>query len=261
MKDLIKPLMLQQVVHIRVRRSTPFFPQHLRCRRVIFIADDILISFSLLWISSWLYPCTQTRFNSQLNRVTHRCCSSPDSIESFDRSFIISIEHYYSSFQLPGLYSSGAFVFSWDNRNSRRELEEVASVWITEVYRGRQLPSEKLKVVCRKVYPCHKRRRAPYLCILLQCLHCDHLWMSEFVETAGRLRLDSASRPMSYMIADYYCVVIIAVSGVASHSVAHRQCLIWAPVWLWDKHHASIAKERDKIATVTVAIDHVCAVR
>ena len=47
----------------------------------------------------------QTRFNSQLNRVTHRCCSSPDSFERFDRSFIISIEHYYSSFQLPGLCS------------------------------------------------------------------------------------------------------------------------------------------------------------
>ena len=34
--------------------------------------------------------------------------------------------------------------------------------------------------------------------------------MSEFVETAGRLRLDSASiGPMAYMIADYHCILII----------------------------------------------------
>ena len=59
------------------------------------------------------------------------------------------------SFQLPCLCGSGAYVFSSGNRNSRRELGEVASAWITEVYRGRanrgrHLPSEKLTVVCRK---------------------------------------------------------------------------------------------------------------
>ena len=37
--------------------------------------------------------------------MTHRYCSSPDSFESFERSFIMSIENYYSSFQLPGLCS------------------------------------------------------------------------------------------------------------------------------------------------------------
>ena len=29
--------------------------------------------------------------------------------------------------------------------------------------RGRHLPSEKLKVVCRKVYPCHKRRPSVFV--------------------------------------------------------------------------------------------------
>ena len=61
----------------------------------------------------------------------------------------------FFSFQLPGLYGSGAYVFSSGNRNSRIDLGEVASAWITEVYggranRGRHLPSEKVKVVCRK---------------------------------------------------------------------------------------------------------------
>ena len=32
-----------------------FVPQHLRCRRVIFIADDSFVSFSLLWVFS--YDC------------------------------------------------------------------------------------------------------------------------------------------------------------------------------------------------------------
>ena len=69
------------------------------------LSMTMLISFYLLWIFWWLYSCRQTRLNSQLNRVTHRC--------------------------------SGAYVFSSDNCNSRRERGEVASAWITEMYRGR----------------------------------------------------------------------------------------------------------------------------
>ena len=62
----------------------------------------------------------------------------------------------FFSLELPGLCGSGAYVFSSGTRNSRRDLEEVASAWITGVYRGRanrgrHIPSEKLKVVCRKV--------------------------------------------------------------------------------------------------------------
>ena len=61
----------------------------------------------------------------------------------------------FFSFQLPGLCGSGAYVFSSGNRSSRRSWGEMASAWITEVYRGRanrgrHLPSEKLIVVCRK---------------------------------------------------------------------------------------------------------------
>ena len=62
--------------------------------------------------------------------------------------------YLFFSFKLPGLCGSGAYVFSSGTRNSRGDLEEVASAWITEVYRGRanrgrHIPSEKLKVVCR----------------------------------------------------------------------------------------------------------------
>ena len=53
----------------------------------------------------------------------------------------------FFSFQLPGLCGSGAYVFSSGNRNSRRELVEV---YRGRANRGRHLPSEKLKVVCRK---------------------------------------------------------------------------------------------------------------
>ena len=56
-------------------------PQHLHCIiwELFALLMTMLISFYLLWIFSWLYPCRQTRFNSQLNRVTHRCCSSSGS--------------------------------------------------------------------------------------------------------------------------------------------------------------------------------------
>ncbi len=111
----------------------------------------------------------------------------------------------FFSFQLPGLCGSGAYVFSSDNRNSRRGLEEVASAWITEIYRGRanrgkQLPSEKWKVVCRKVYPCHKRRPS-ILCIFLQCLQCDHSceWTSLW-----KLLADCTSTMTNYWSADVF---------------------------------------------------------
>ena len=42
----------------------------------------------------------------------------------------------FLSFQLPGLCGSGAFLFSSDNHNNRRKLEELTSASITEVYRG-----------------------------------------------------------------------------------------------------------------------------
>ena len=146
----------------------------------------------------------------------------------FDRSFVISIEYSYVrfsivllklrrrrrksysfllpstmtstgslffSFQLPGLCGSDAYVFSSGTRNSRRELEEVTSAWTKEVYRGRvnrgrHLPSEKLKVVCCKVYtPIHFiNADPPYLCMFLQCLHslgslvngrvCENCWQT-----------------------------------------------------------------------------------
>ena len=105
----------------------------------------------------------------------------------------------FFSLELPGLCGSGAYVFSSGTRNSRRDLGEVASSWITGVYRcranrGRHIPSEKLKVVCRKVdTPIHViNADPPYLCILIQCLYCDHLWMDDFVGTAGRLHCNHA---------------------------------------------------------------------
>ena len=48
-------------------------------------------------------------------------------------------------------------------------------------------PSERLHNMATK------GADAAYLWIFLQSLHRDPLWMSEFVETAGGLRLDSAS--------------------------------------------------------------------
>ena len=107
----------------------------------------------------------------------------------------------FFSCHLHGLCDRGAYVFSSDNRNSRRELEEVASAaaWITEVYRGRanrgrHLPSEKLKIVCRKVDPCHKSRPSVsvYLPSMSSLWICDHLWMDEFVETGVRLHFNHA---------------------------------------------------------------------
>ena len=99
------------------------------------------------------------------------------------------------SFQLPGLCGSGAYVFSSGNRNSRRELDEVASACITEVYRGRaipgrHLPFEKLKVVYRKVYtPIHVINADPPsvfvylpsmspLCSLVNGRVCGNCWQT-----------------------------------------------------------------------------------
>ena len=52
-------------------------------------------------------------------------------------STLTTICSLFFSFHLPGLCGSGAYVFSSGNHNSRKELEEVAWAWITEVYRGR----------------------------------------------------------------------------------------------------------------------------
>ena len=152
----------------------------------------------------------------------------------FDRSFVISIEYCYTCGSSLSLWryaeSVGSPIASrfhgrWRRqvpcssrsscpvyvvvvpmyfpqapaRNSRRDLEEVASAWITEVYRGRanrgrHIPSEKLKVVCRKVEtPIHViNADPPYLCVFLQCLYCDPLWMDDFVGIAGRLHCNHA---------------------------------------------------------------------
>ena len=101
-------------------------------------------------------------------------------------------------FQLPGLCGSGAYVFSSGNRNSLRDLGEVASAWITEVYRcranrGRHLPSEKLKVVCRNGWtPRSMSSTRPSVFVYLPSM--SSLWslVNEFVETAGRMHFNHA---------------------------------------------------------------------
>ena len=175
MAELIKPFMWQPCLHMHCFLPTAFaYVSNFHCWWQCWSVSICCGSF---------HDCIQIRFNSQLERVTQRCCSSP---ARFDRSFVISIEYSYTyfivllklrrmcrksycfslpwtmtttgslffSFQLPGLCGSGAYVFSSGNRNSRRDLGEVAPAWITEVYRcianrGKHFPSEKLKVVCR----------------------------------------------------------------------------------------------------------------
>ena len=61
----------------------------------------------------------------------------------------------FFSFQLPGLCGSGAYVFSSGNRNSRRDLGEVVSAWITKSVsmqgQSRETPPfwEIKSIVCR----------------------------------------------------------------------------------------------------------------
>ena len=104
----------------------------------------------LLLIDNSSYPSNiPTRRPTVLHRPSEL---TPDVSDVRSLSWTMTTTGYlFFSFQLPGLCSSGACVFFSGNRNSRRELVEEASAWITEVYRGmanrrKHLPSEKLNV-------------------------------------------------------------------------------------------------------------------
>ena len=131
-----------QVVDVATMFTCTLFPSH-RIRIVytrifesLSLPMTMLISFDLLWIISWLYPCRQIRFNRQLDRVTHRCCSSPGSFHRIFlhvRFFIVLMKlrrmcrksycfllqwtmtttgYLFFSFQLPGVCGSG-FMWKW----------------------------------------------------------------------------------------------------------------------------------------------------
>ncbi len=168
MKDLIKPLMWQPCLHVHCFLPTAFalytciYMSHFHCWWQCWSASICCGSFhdcihvgrlvSLDSLIVWHIAAAPllTHFDRSFGpsevsmpNVSEVLCQSWPTLFFYCFSLpstMTTTGCLFFSFQLPGLCDSGAYVFSSDNhkvRNSRRELEEVASAWITEVYRGR----------------------------------------------------------------------------------------------------------------------------